>query len=124
MGKKATILVVEDDTQYRGLLKEVLANEGYDVRLGSDGNEGVALFKYWKPALVITDMIMPNSEGLDLVEFVKESSPNIPIIAISGGYRNSKNVLEMGRCLGVDISLEKPFSIDTLIAAVASLLPE
>ena len=116
------VLVVDDDLQLQEFLKEVLEQHGYQVKLASDGNEGVAQFKYWRPDLVLTDMVMPNSEGLELVDYVRERAPGTPIITMSGGHRESKNTLEMSHYLGANLSLEKPFSITTLMQAVETLL--
>jgi DNA-binding NtrC family response regulator len=82
----------------------------------------MAQLRYWRPVLVVTDMVMPNKEGLELVDYVNENYPDTPVITISGGYRASAKNLEMSRSLGANISLQKPFSIMDLVDAVSGLM--
>jgi len=122
MSDKQSILVVEDDPQYLVLLQEVLREENYLVHVAHDGGEGMKQFRIGQPDLVITDLVMPNKEGIELIQAIRGSRPDIPIIAISGGYSFSKSALEISHDLGADDVLEKPFRTAELLAKVSQLL--
>src|SRR5687768_3683959 len=80
-----TILIIEDDDQLRRMLVATLTKEGYEVRAAQNGVDGMARFNESKPDLVITDLIMPQKEGLETIQEMKLQDPKIKILAISGG---------------------------------------
>lgn len=107
----ANILLVEDEDQLRSMLKEVLQNAGHDVREAENGKIAMNVFAQRPADLVITDLIMPEKEGLEIIRELKRGNSDTKIIAISGGGRNdAQDYLELARRFGADHILAKPFS--------------
>ncbi len=120
-----TILLIEDDSQTRKLLRKMLDSAGYNVHEAADGREGVRLFEQEPADLVITDLVMPKQEGIETIRMLKKIVSEVKIIAISGGGRISpENYLSMAEKFGVQISLKKPIKREDLLAAVKEVLPE
>ena len=121
----ARILLIDDDAALRGILRETLNYFGHTVFEACDGKQGLELFEQAKPHLVITDIVMPEKEGLEvLMELRRKPSP-VKILAISGGGSTGKvEYLQMAKLMGAAAVLAKPFSIDALMAAVDALLRE
>jgi CheY-like chemotaxis protein len=121
----ARILLIDDDDSFRTMLRLTLVHFGYIVIEARDGKEGLALFKEANADLVITDIVMPEKEGLEvLMELRTRQVPPVKIIAISGGARvNIADNLRMAKLLGAAKTLTKPFSNEALIAAINELLP-
>jgi DNA-binding response OmpR family regulator len=118
------VLVAEDDAQYRRLLKEVLENFGYQVITTANGKEALRVFQEQTPKLVITDIIMPEKEGIETIRELKKLAPDVKIIAISGGGIGSADIyLKIAKTVGADRVIEKPMVIDDLMSAVTALLP-
>jgi DNA-binding response OmpR family regulator len=119
------VLVVEDDDQYRKLLKEVLENFDYQVLTTANGKEAIKVFQEQAPKLVITDIIMPEKEGIETIRELRKLAPDVKIIAISGGGIGSADIyLKIAKTVGADRTIEKPMVIDDLMAAVTALLPK
>jgi DNA-binding response OmpR family regulator len=115
------VLVIDDDLLVRGALQAVLESAGYSVTCAVDGRQGLAEFRKRRPDLVITDIIMPEKEGLEMIIAMRAEWPEGPIIAISGGGRvKNSNFLEMAKKFGANATLEKPFEPEDLIAQVKS----
>lgn len=123
MSEMPNILVVEDDKQYRLLLQEILLDNNYSVHLAVDGEDALKQFPTVAPDMVITDLVMPNKEGIELIQALRERRPGMPIIAISGGHSFSKSALEISHDLGADAILEKPFRAAELLTKVTQLMP-
>jgi DNA-binding response OmpR family regulator len=119
------ILVIDDDGAVRGTLQHLLAALGYEVSCASDGQQGVEAFLLGEPDLVITDIIMPQQEGMETILAIKRRRPGSRIIAMSGGGRiANRDLLKMAHRLGADRVIAKPFSLDELIAVVRGTLSE
>ncbi len=120
------ILVIDDDRQARGVVRSALERAGYEVREASDGSEGVRIAHAEHPVLVITDILMPNKEGLEVIRELKDENHALPIIAMSGGsqWMPPDAVLRLARYFGARRTLHKPFSLADLLAAVRSVLDE
>lgn len=118
------ILVIDDDQQVRTLLWEILTDEGHEVIEAINGVEGMRQF-HEKPAdLVITDLIMPEREGLETITMLRREFPNLAVIAISGGGRGgASDYLPIARMLGARKVIAKPFSAAEILQAVQELLP-
>ncbi|HVO62913.1 MAG TPA: response regulator transcription factor [Terriglobales bacterium] len=116
---KAKILVVDDEPQITRVLKTTLSSQGYGTRTASDGDEALQLMKGWNPDLIITDLRMPNMDGLDLCRHVRQKS-RVPIIVLSvkGEERSKVAALDAG----ADDYVTKPFSINELLARVRANL--
>ncbi len=119
------ILVVDDEPMIREGLKVALEIEGHRTLTASDGNEALKIVDKQKPDLIITDIIMPESDGIELICSVKESNPGIKILAISGGGRISAyDHLKIAKQLGATGVLTKPFSTEELICEINKLFEE
>jgi CheY-like chemotaxis protein len=117
------ILIVEDDKDLREMLKTSLSKRKYTVLEASDGKEAILRFKPGITDLVITDLIMPDEDGLKVIMKIKQIKPEIKIIAISGGGKAGPgNYLNIARALGADLVLSKPFSLNDLVSKIDSLL--
>jgi CheY-like chemotaxis protein len=118
------ILLVDDDPSFRPMLAETLSRLGHDVVTATNGDEALALFREDAIDLVITDLIMPEREGLDVIRTLRRRAPNLKIIAMSGGGRNSPvTYLEIAKRLGAATVLAKPFSTEQLKSAIAEAMP-
>ena len=120
------ILLVEDDLQVRSMLSETLRQEGYEVTEAADGNEALALFGQGPTDMVITDILMPNKEGLSLITDLRKTDPEVLIIAFSGGAQRLTPGcnLELARMFGAARTFQKPLDIDALLAAITEMLAQ
>ena len=117
------VLVIDDDRQVRETLHDVLDNAGYDVEVATDGNQGLQIRRRHPVDVLITDILMPNKEGIETIAEFRKSYPGTPIIAVSGGGRSGNmDFLMMAQMLGADRILEKPIAPDDLLDAVGQLL--
>ena len=121
--KRQSILVVDDDEKVLKAVKDVLETEGYVVHITPTGASGIRLFESDPPDLVITDIVMPDMEGIELVRELSRRRKGVPIIAISGNPVGTK-FLTAARLLGAVDTLLKPFSITDLRDKVAAALGE
>lgn len=117
------ILVIDDDAMVRDTIVEILESEGYEVVSAGDGVRGLALFRREQPALVITDIIMPEKEGIETITEIRGSYPATKVIAISGGSRiGNVDFLKMARLLGAHDVISKPFDPDDFLSRVGNCL--
>lgn len=117
------ILIIDDDEQIRSLLRQMLERAGHRVTDASNGNEGLERFRAVPADLVITDLIMPEKEGVETLVELRREFPSVPVIAISGGGRlGTRDYLPIARQLGARRTISKPFSRDEILEAVKSLL--
>ena len=118
----ARILIIDDDIQFRSMLRQVLEREGYKVVDASDGKRGMRLFRQEQPDLVITDLIMPEKEGIETIIDLRRDFPEVKIIAVSGGGRiGPENYLHMAKDLGAQYTFAKPFDRKEILRAVREL---
>jgi len=121
----ARILVIEDEEAVRLVVTKLLTRQGHEVTTAENGDEGIAKVRAGNVDLVLTDIIMPNKEGLETITEIKRTVPGIPIIAMSGYW--GKPYLEAARKLGARGVLCKPFTgkdLETTIKAALSNHPE
>ncbi len=120
------ILLVDDDKLIREMLQNMLEKEDYATELASDGDEAIRMFHKFKPDLVVTDIIMPEKEGIEIIQQFLRENPAVKILAISGGALNidSKSTLRMAKALGAHATLSKPLFRDELLTTVQMLLHE
>jgi CheY-like chemotaxis protein len=119
----ACILLVEDDHDLREMLRTTLVKRKYTVSEASNGKEALVRFKPSMIDLVITDLIMPDEDGLKVIMKIKQIKPGIKIIAISGGGKAGPgNYLELAKVLGADEIFSKPFSINDLLKKIEIML--
>ena len=120
MGK---ILVIDDEDQIRAMLRQALESSGHEVLEAINGKEGVRIYQEQPADLVITDILMPEKEGIETIMVLKQAHPGMPILAISGGGRSgAMDFLDMARALGADEALQKPFRRAELLEAVNRLI--
>jgi CheY-like chemotaxis protein len=116
------ILVVDDNDQIRELLKLLLEQVGHEVLEAANGKLAMNLLKKEQVDLIITDIIMPEMEGIDLIRAIRAIHPGAKIIAISGGGRiDPRLCLNMANKLGADRILQKPFSKSSILTMVGDL---
>ena len=117
------ILLVDDDEPLRTLLRLVLVHMGYEVVEASNGKEAVKLLQPAPPDLVLTDIVMPEQEGLETITVVRRLHPAMKIIAMSGcGRIKAIDYLKIAKMMGADRVLAKPFSNAELTLALDELL--
>lgn len=120
MGK---IMVVDDDIGIKKLLENAFLKVGYEVSAFTSGKDAINKFKNDPHDVLITDIIMPEKDGIETIIEIKKIEPNIKIIAISGGGRiKADDYLNIVKKLGVDYTFSKPFSIKEILEAVNNLL--
>jgi two-component system, OmpR family, KDP operon response regulator KdpE len=119
MNDRARILVVDDEPQLIRVLRTGLKSRGYDVRGASDGESGLETFSEWHPDLVITDLAMPNVDGLEFCRRLRALS-QVPIIVLSAKGEEKTKVEALD--IGADDFVTKPFGIDELLARVRASL--
>jgi len=123
MSPISRVLVIDDDPSVRDMIREVLEGEGHEISVAEDGVAGSLLFQRMPFDLVITDIVMPNQDGLETIRVLHRERPDLPILAISGGGRYAWNdVLETAALFGASQTLSKPFSVQALVTAVRDLL--
>lgn len=119
----AKILVIDDDPMVRQTLKVILASANHEVGVARDGKEGIQQCLETRPDLVITDILMPEREGIETILALRKMRPDLPIIAISGGGRvGDMNFLRVAERFGANRAFNKPFEPEDIIAAVSELL--
>lgn len=117
------ILIIDDDAGVRFTLRKLLSRAGYDVLEAPDGRKGMKLFHDDHPDLVITDIIMPEQEGIETIIALKGTTPQARVIAISGGGRlGNQDLLRMAKRVGANAVLCKPFAEAELINTVRETL--
>jgi len=118
-----TILVIDDDDQFRETLKEMLEEEGYHINDAQNGVIGIELYRKNPSDLVITDLFMPEKEGIETIIDLKNEFPDAKIIAMSGGGSlQPANYLALTEELGVLKTFEKPFSRNSLLETIRELI--
>ena len=119
----ASILLVDDDDEFLAMLSGALTGAGHRVTVAFDGQQAVNLYKKRPTDLVITDLVMPGKEGIELIRELKRFDPEAKIIAVSGAGINALGeYLAMAKLLGAQRVLSKPFSETEILEAVTKLL--
>ncbi|RMF61486.1 MAG: response regulator [Calditrichaeota bacterium] len=120
----ARILIIDDDPQIRTMLRMMLEREGHEVTEAPDGVVGVQEYRKAPFDIVITDLLMPEKEGIETIMELKRDYPDVKIIAISGGgqHLGADNFLRLAQKIGAQYSLRKPFQRAVLIEMIDKLL--
>ena len=119
----ARILLIEDDPDALLAIEILLSQLGYQVETARNGREGLKMFRASAPDLVLTDIIMPEVEGIETIIAMRQLRPDAKIVAMSGGGpMNRESLLDMTVKLGATDSLAKPFDDDQLAQVVARSL--
>lgn len=118
----ARILVIDDEAPIRRLLREALNRAGHEVLDAPEGRSGMALLQERTVDIVITDLLMPEQEGIETILALQKSFPQIKVIAISGGSKRGFDFLSAATHFGAHRTIEKPFEIQEIIEAIQSVL--
>lgn len=117
------ILLIDDEPRMREMIRGMLESEKFEVLEASNGVVGLALFQRHKPAVVITDILMPEKDGIETLREIRKLDPEAKIIAMSGGGRAKyTNFLTIAQEFGASEVLEKPFRREQILSAVARTL--
>lgn len=117
------ILIIDDDALMRLALAKILLSAGYDVEQAGDGDEGLRLQRSQSFDLIITDLIMPDKEGIQIIRELRKEDSAIRIIAMSAGGRGgATDYLKWARLMGAKQCLSKPIKREELLDAVTSVL--
>jgi len=117
------ILVIDDDDMVRTFVRRALEGEGYAVSMAGNGYEAMVQFRQFQPDGVITDLLMPERDGIETIMEIRRLAPATPIIAITGGMTAMGSVyLKTAERLGADAVLSKPFTVLQLLATVETLM--
>jgi len=118
-----TVLVVDDDVMVLQAVVILLEDRGFNVLAAVDGVQGLHEYRKHRPDVVLTDIIMPQKEGISLIRDLRREFPEAKIIAMSGGGRmGNSDYITIAKTLGADTSLNKPFDEDQLIETLQMLL--
>ncbi|RLD29976.1 MAG: response regulator [Bacteroidetes bacterium] len=119
------VLVIDDEPYILLMLKKLFEKEGFEVDIAINGDEGIRMFAKYPADVIITDIVMPEKEGLETIREFKQTNPDLKIIAISGGGRiDSKEYLDSARLFGASKVFRKPFKQREMVNAVHELLSE
>lgn len=120
----ARILVIDDDPAVRSIVRRSLELRGHVVLDAGDGGAGLRLFRESPADLVVTDIYMPDQDGIETIQSLRAEQPGVRILAISGGVArtSSESALLDAELLGADATLAKPFGVAELQDAVDALL--
>jgi DNA-binding response OmpR family regulator len=118
----ARILIIDDDDTLRGIIVKSLKHAGHQVADTNNGRKGVEMFRADPADLVVTDLVMPEQEGMETIKILHREFPNLPIIAMSGGLDGSPLYLDLTRRLGAACTLTKPFTLQQLKEAIEIVL--
>jgi CheY-like chemotaxis protein len=117
------VLIVEDEKELREMLKTTLLRRKMTVFEAVNGKDAIMHFKPTITDLVVTDLIMPEEDGLKVIMKLKEIKPAVKIIAISGGGKAGPgSYLKLAKALGADAVYSKPFSISDLVSKIEELV--
>ena len=121
----AKILVIDDEPLLRNILRLALERAGHDVIEAPDGVAGAAILETEKIDLLVTDLIMPNQEGIETIRNARQRHPDLKIVAVSGGgHHKGPDILDHAENMGADRTFKKPFKPGEVSAAVDELLKQ
>ena len=116
------VLIVDDNADMRAFLKIVLERAGFEVEVAAEGRQALGLQREHPADVLVTDIFMPEPDGLELIQHFKSSFPRIKVVAISGGGRVAKaDYLYVASEIGAEAVLRKPFSTETLVRTLQEL---
>jgi DNA-binding response OmpR family regulator len=121
--KMARILIIDDEVTIRDLLIKILEREGYETMNAPDGKEGIRLYRENPADLIITDLIMPEKEGIETIMELRRDFQNVKIIAMSGGGKiDADTYLQIAKTIGAIETIAKPFDRKELLNRVQGIL--
>ncbi len=121
----ARILIIDDEPQIRSMLRLMLERDGYEVVEAPDGIEGIRAYRQKPTDLIITDLIMPNKDGIGMIIELQKEFPDVRIIAMSGGGLNKpEGYLKGAKKLGAAYTLTKPIDREKMLRAVKNTIKD
>jgi CheY-like chemotaxis protein len=118
-----TVLVVDDGAFMLDFVRKILQSAKYNVVTAATANAGITAYREHKPDLVVTDVLMPEKDGLELIRELRELDPAVRIVAISGGGSTKfTNALSAAQAFGAQAAVRKPFAPNVLLEAVSRVL--
>ena len=119
----ARILIIDDDDALRATMRDMLEDAGFDVLDAANGARGIAVLEKAPVDLVITDILMPEKEGIETIREIRQRYPDVKVIAASGGGQTGNvTFLDLAKKLGAHEVMEKPIHMDPLVDTVRKLL--
>jgi DNA-binding response OmpR family regulator len=123
VGRAMKILVIDDDEHVRLMVSKALQRGGYEVDTAADGRRGMDVVRRQRPGIVVTDIFMPEQEGIETILELRRDHPDIKILAMSGsGPIGGAGLLKMARQLGAHDAIAKPFRPQDLLVRVRALI--
>ena len=124
MTASLNILLVDDLDNNRALISLILTRSGHLVTEAGDGKQAIQALRQTNFDVVITDILMPNLDGLELISYLNQLSARPAIVCMSGGgdYMSSSTALHIGKQMGAAVPLEKPFTAEQLRSAIAEAM--
>src|ERR1700681_2131233 len=123
MATTVNVLVIDDDPAMLHSIAAALEAYGIAIATARDGAEGLAVFRQISPAVVLTDILMPEQDGIGAIMAMRRERPDIKIIAMSGGGRiGNSDFLSVAKMLGADAVIEKPFDVAELAVTIRGYL--
>ena len=122
--RPTSVLIVDDNADLRSFVKIVLERAGFETQVAADGQRALDLQRAHPADVLITDIFMPERDGIELIHQFKSAFPQVKIIAMSGGGRVSQmDYLPCAADIGADLVLRKPFGADALLGMLEDLVP-
>lgn len=119
----SSVLIIDDEPMIQKLLGRFFEMEGYDVFKASNGKEGLDIYYEHHPDLIVTDILMPEKDGLETIMEVRKEDQNVKIIAISGGgVSDPDDYLKMAKAFGADRTISKPVLREDLLKVAKDLI--
>lgn len=119
----AKVLIIDDDAAMRRMMSRVLTDARHQVIEASDGRDGIRKFRAEAPEIIVTDIVMPEQEGIQTIREIRAAGSTVGIIAISGGGGDDGALyLTIAEELGADAVLQKPFRLAELVAVIDRML--
>lgn len=116
------VCVIDDDARLREAICSILKHAGYATVQADDGAVGLEVVARENPAVVLTDIVMPNREGIETIQILKSKFPDLPVLAMSGSHSPGKNYLEWAHAIGADDCVAKPFGPAELLQKIGKLV--
>jgi len=117
------ILIIDDEDRTRMLIRKILEREGYEVMEASNGKEGIKHYRANPADLVITDIIMPEKEGIETILDLRKDFPDVKVIAMSGGgHEEADSYLKIAKQVGAVETMNKPIKNEDLVRIVKNIL--
>jgi len=121
----ARILIIDDESMIRDLLVNILEREGYETITASGGKDGIKIYRENPTDLIITDLLMPEKDGIETIMELRRDFQDVKIIAMSGGGKiDPETYLEIAKTMGAIKTIEKPFNLRELLKTVQELLEQ